>query len=375
MKNHITPFSVLVLEDNINLFVFVVHCLSQIKGINIYVLSNKKDAETRYSRKIKKYIFYNKPPSELEWISNIDFEVDKHHIDLVMPVNEYEIETLLKYQDQFKNRDKLVILPTLDDFYKANDKGLLAEHLKKNQISTPKSFLIKAGEKNINDENLRFPILVKPTTGFYGGDGIIKFNDVNGVKLYLNNNNLSYDILLEEYVEGYDLCCNILCKKGEILAFTIQKGLLWTEKPFSPQIALEFIYDEKLYDTVKKLMKSLNWSGVANIDIRFDYKTKQFMILEINPRFWLSTEASEMAGVNFPYLLCLSSLNADFELPNYKHKKILNLKGLSYKTKMNKFFVFKFKFICNNTPIKYYLKDPFPLIYIMSNKIKSMMKN
>jgi len=74
--------------------------LSQIKGINIYVLSNKKDTETKYSRKIKKYIFYNKPPSELEWISNIDFEVDKHHIDLVMPVNEQEIETLLKYQDQ-----------------------------------------------------------------------------------------------------------------------------------------------------------------------------------------------------------------------------------------------------------------------------------
>ena len=80
-------------------------------------------------------------------------------------------------------------------------------------------------------------------------------------------------------------------------------------------------------------MQTLNWSGVANVDVRFDYKTKQCMVLEINPRFWLSVEASEIAGVNFPYLYCLSSLNLDFEIPNYKHIKTLNLKGLSNKIK------------------------------------------
>lgn len=373
-KNHTIPFSVLVLEDEINLFVFVVHCLSQIKDIDIYILSNKKDNETRLSRTIKKYIYYPKASNDIEWIVSIDSEVDKHNIDVIMPVNEHEIKTLITYTEQLKNKDKLVILPDLDTYYKANDKGLLAAHLEKHKITTPKSCLIKAGEKFNVKDNLNFPVLVKPTLGFYGGKGIVKLNDINEAKLYFNKNNLAYDVLLEEYIEGYDLCCNILCKNGQILAYTIQKGKLWTDTPFSPQVGLEFLYIQELYNNVKKLMQSLNWSGVANIDIRFDNSTKQYMILEINPRFWLSTEASEMAGVNFPYLYCLTSLNLNFEMPNYKHIKTFNLKGLSLKTKMNKFFIFKFKFICNNTPLKYYLNDPLPLIYITVNKIKSMIK-
>ena len=69
-------------------------------------------------------------------------------------------------------------MPNLENYYIANDKGLLAEHLVKHQILTPKSFLMKAGEKFDGIKNLSFPILTKPTLGFSGGEGIFKFNNI-----------------------------------------------------------------------------------------------------------------------------------------------------------------------------------------------------
>ena len=375
MKKNVKPFSVLVLEDKINLYVFVVHCLSQIKNIDIYILSNKEGCEIKYSRKIKNYSLYPKASNEIEWLSNIDNEVDKHDIDIIMPVNEYEIETLIKYKDQLKNRNKLVIMPNLENYYKANDKGLLAEHLVKHQILTPKSILIKAGEKFDGIKNLSFPILTKPTLGFYGGEGIFKFNNIEDLNLHLNSKNLYYDILIEEYIEGYDIDCSVLCKKGKILAFTIQKGIVDNISDFAPKVGLEFLFREDLFITVEKLMETLNWSGVAHLDMRYDENDKKFKVIEINPRYWLTTEASEIVGVNFPFLHCLASLNIDFETPRYKQIKYLNLKGLSKEVKANKWFLLKLKFIFCNTSIKYYLRDPLPLIYIMFNKIKSMLKN
>ena len=148
MKYHIKPFSVLVLEDEVNLFVLVVHCLTQIKDVDIYVLSNKQVCETKYSRKIKNYSYYPKPKDNNEWLQAIDNEVDKHNIDVIMPVDEYGIETLIKHKNQLKNSDKLAILPSLDSFQKARDKGALAEHLVKSTYTGARAYIVKAGDEN-----------------------------------------------------------------------------------------------------------------------------------------------------------------------------------------------------------------------------------
>ena len=80
-------------------------------------------------------------------------------------------------------------------------------------------------------------------------------------------------------------------------------------------------------EITKKLMKSLNWSGVANIDWRYDENNKVFKIIEINTRFWLSTDASSIAGVNFPYLYCLSSLGNEIKLQKTESISYLSLEG------------------------------------------------
>ncbi|MFI1771322.1 ATP-grasp domain-containing protein [Thalassobellus citreus] len=381
MKKKSMQLSVLIPEAESNFLSFIVNCLFEKKGVDIYIISNREDVNIKRSRKIKNYSYYPKGLDELELISSINNELKKFKIDVIMPIDEFGIEALIKNKDKILHKDKLFFLPTLEAFYNANDKGLLAKHLLKNELPTPKSFLIKSGDSFQNDSDVKFPVLAKPTIGSGGGDGIKKFFSNEELKSFFNNNNnnnnnnnkFKYDYLIEEYIDGFDLGCNVLCKNGKLLAYTMQKGTLWSDKPFSPQIGLEFFYNQQLYDIIEKLMKSLMWNGVANIDIRFDNKTKQFLVLEINPRFWETTEASEIAGVNFPYLYCLSAINVDFEVLNYKHTKFLTLTGIKPKIKQNFLFIFNFSFLLKNTPLKYYKKNPLSILSIIYSKFKGVL--
>ena len=87
-------------------------------------------------------------------------------------------------------------------------------------------------------------------------------------KMFFSKNKFDYGYLIEEYITGYDVGCNVLCDKGVILAHTIQKGNLFEQAPFSPQIGLDF------FATNERL------TGKIQLSTRF-YPLESRMILTI----------------------------------------------------------------------------------------------
>lgn len=361
-------FSVLITVGENNLLMFVVHCLSQVKGIKIYIIGRKEFSDIKHSNKISNYTYYPNLNEGVNWVEGIKKEIEKFNIDLIMPIDEYGIRKTIKYRNLIVPLCKVVILPSLESFDIANDKELLWKHMQEHEIPCPKTYL---GSEMLNEDIISFPVLIKPIEGG-GGKGIFTIKDKEAYRDYFLDNKINYSYLIQSYVTGYDIDCSVLCDKGQVLAYTIQKGTLVGENDFVPKIGVEFLINEELLAIVKKLMLSLNWSGLAHIDMRFDKNDNTFKVIEINPRCWESIEASEIAGVNFPYLHALKSLNFEFDKPKYKQVKYLNLLGLSKTFKNNKWFLFNFRFILNNTPVKYFKKDPLPLLYIIYYKIKSL---
>jgi predicted ATP-grasp superfamily ATP-dependent carboligase len=243
--------------------------------------------------------------------------------------------------------------------------------MEENNLPCPKSIIIKTNEFTKTDE-LNFPIVIKPVLGFRNGKGINFFESLNDVNSFFNRNIVNKLYLAQEYIEGYDIDCSVLCKDGEILVYTIQKGNLQGKSKFEPNIGVEFLYKEQLYHIVEKLMKSLNWSGIAHIDLRYDINDDAYKVIEINARFWLTVDLSLLAGVNFPYLYCLSSLKKEFSIPQTNFASFLTLKGLVKKIKINPLFVFKFKYIFNNTSFRFAFTDPLPILYKFVVYVKSI---
>ncbi|MEJ2162328.1 MAG: ATP-grasp domain-containing protein, partial [Robiginitalea sp.] len=298
--------SILIPDGESYIMLGVLRCLSDVKGIRLFVISNNRNTAMRYSRHITSFIYCTKSASVDEWFNLINKLVKKHDIDVILPVFENASQAFLRHRDMFCC-DKLLLLPeTLDALEVARDKWLLSQHLEKQDLDGPGTFRITEFLNHRSSKaEFYFPLLLKPTAETGDGKGIIKFDAYDDLKRYLKEHTIDPSYILQEYIEGYDLGCNVLCKNGEILAYTIQKGTIFTNRPFSPQVGLKITKDNEVYQRISKLMKSLNWNGVANIDMRYDVKRKKYLILEINTRFWYTVLASSKAGVNFPWLYCL----------------------------------------------------------------------
>jgi predicted ATP-grasp superfamily ATP-dependent carboligase len=355
--------SVLIPDGENYLLKSVVNGLALVPNIDVYVMSNARNKSMRYSRYVRKFIYYPKTEAELDWIANINKVVQEHDIDVVMPVWEIGVKTLVKHKDKIVQKDRLCLLPPWQELTIAINKELLAKHLEVHQLPYPTTIPLDSIDQLDQLKGLKFPILLKPNEGFGGGHGIRIFSSIKEVKEYYVKSKIDYPCLLQEYIDGYDIDCSVLCKAGEVLAFTIQKGNLESNRKFGPPIGLDFLYESELYGIVEKLMKSLHWSGVAHIDLRYDINNKQFKVIEINTRYWGSLDASILAGVNFPYLYCLASLDQQFERPMYRFIKFLSIQGLARRIKENVFFLSNVKFIFNNTPLKFALRDPLPMFY------------
>ena len=69
--------------------------------------------------------------------------------------------------------------------------------------------------------------------------------------------------------------------------------------------------DDQLFDQTINLFKKIGFSGVAMAEYKLDEKTKQPVLLEINPRFWGSIQLAISSGVNFPVLYHRIALGHD----------------------------------------------------------------
>jgi predicted ATP-grasp superfamily ATP-dependent carboligase len=54
---------------------------------------------------------------------------------------------------------------------------------------------------------------------------------------------------------------------------------------------------------METLLEATRYSGVGHLDGRYDPRTDDYRILELNPRFWGSLLYSTNAGLNYPELL------------------------------------------------------------------------
>ncbi len=351
-----SKINILIPDGESHLLMPAVNCLSQFKNAAIYILSSSKN-NMRFSKNVAKFIYY-KPENDLDFIHKINTCINTYKITLVVPIFEHRIKTILQHKDLLDPK-KLCLLPSLKSYDTAICKATLAKHLTTNNINTPKT---EVGWLK-NHTPATFPLLIKPITDAGGGYGIYVFNSPQEFNAFAGQAPKNIQYLFQEYIDGYDIDCSVLCKNGKVLAYTIQKGFLKGVHEFAPQIGIQFVKNKKLLRVVKETMKTLNWSGLAHLDMRYDIKKDTYSVIEINPRFWASIEGSLMAGINFAKLLCLASIGYSFKKPTYKKIPYINLKGLIKKLRTYHKSPFSFSFIWHNTPFKFYVLDPIPTLY------------
>lgn len=145
----------------------------------------------------------------------------------------------------------------------------------------PKTYIIMDnGIETIYDNNIRYPIVIKPRHGMSGSNVRICENQT-AFENTIYNYGQSYAV--QEYIK-YDRECSgyFVCDKGKILARVTCEGVSGTGLYIKSKRVDNPIYNTSKIVQFDIIFEKLGYSGFANVD--FKIINKQLYIFEINPR-------------------------------------------------------------------------------------------
>ena len=366
--------TVLIPDGDGGFILKLLDCLSLIPEIPIvYLLSSFPFTPARFSMRRVSIIRYEKPESEEQWVHIIRDAMQTTCADILLPHSNEFIRLIAAHRDVFPP-EKVVPLPPLESFDIAANKWKLANFLRMHHISTPPTILYANDAQVEKDlDILRFPVLVKPVDR-EGGQGISAWNERTSLKKHLQEYGNPGKTIIQKYLAGYFIGCNVLCKDGKILAHTIQTALYPPKNPFTHPLNLRFEPNEQVFRLAECLVKALNWSGIANIDMFYDQETEKINILEINPRFWDTLLGSLGAGVNFPYLACLAGLGVPFDKPIFNSVSYLSGSGIFRALLSHKNWGSGSGFSFKRTDIYYLMRDPVAMLVLKITRLKKRIE-
>ncbi len=282
----------------------VLYCLGKTNKFTLHVICHNDSYSVKFSRWVSAFWRISLEPSP-ELMDRIISICKQNSIPFILPVNINMFHLLICHKKKISEAGiKTIRLPTKEIYELANNKKKICYFLRENNLPHPHTICVD-DDLISHLERVNFPLIIKPSFGG-GGHGIKFCEDKETFLQYTKTFNQEINpLILQEFVPGYNLGVSVYCVDGKILQYTIQKELIQKDKyDFTPSKIIQFIDDSTLFDVVQKLMMNLNWQGVAHIDIRYNEKTGEYFILEINPRFWGSLLGSYHIGVNFPVICC-----------------------------------------------------------------------
>jgi protein-tyrosine-phosphatase len=127
-------------------------------------------------------------------------------------------------------------------------------------------------------------------------------------------------ILIQENFSGAGVGVEALCRDGVILtAFQherIHEPLMGGGSSYRKSAPLH----PALLEATRKMMAALRYNGVAMMEFKVNLRTGQWVLIEINSRFWGSLPLSIAAGIDFPRYLYDMLLFGRTDFPRaYRH--------------------------------------------------------
>jgi predicted ATP-grasp superfamily ATP-dependent carboligase len=291
------------------------YCATDKSAPDGYCDSNSLNAISYYSRYVKKCFYYPNPSNQEGFEESIKKICRKHDLKVIIPSAQRPAVALSKA----KERIKPLITPISDyrSLSVAESKKktiLLAKEL---NIPTPKTTFLKSFS-DLKNFDFKFPLVVK---GVYGAGQIFYVQDMQELKkavFDLNQRQGEYP-LIQEYVQGEGYGFFALLNQGSPRAIFMHKRIREYPATGGMSTCAKSVYEPKLLEYGLKLLKKLQWHGVAMVEFKKDVHDGEFKLMEINPRFWGSLDLSIAAGVDFPHLLYKMALEGDIE-PKFSYR-------------------------------------------------------
>ena len=138
------------------------------------------------------------------------------------------------------------------------------------------------------------------------------------------------DCTLQELIDNKEYYYNVMLyrnKEGRFLAYTIIKIVRMYPIEAGSSTCCISIENDELLNICKDCLEKLNWVGIADFDVLQKLDTREYKIIEINPRVPASLKASSISGVNFPEMIAIDKTGGTVPVYQYTPGKVMRYLG------------------------------------------------
>jgi len=273
-------------------------------GVSVVAASPRRLAQGFVSKYADSHFVYPPPSDEERFVQRLLHEISERRVDVVLPVGDATTRVLSRHKQRIS---AATALPIADwsAMKIASHKGRTIELARSLSIPLPDQFATV-------DAVERFPVVVKASVG----SGRVRY--VHGredLRRYVGG-----DVVIQELIRGDAYGFFALFDHGRERAVFMHRRLREYPITGGASTAAESIRDPILEELGLRLLRALNWHGVAMVEFKKDARDGQFRLMEINAKFWGSLDLAIAAGVEFPWLAVQLAVGrlTEYEVPYTK---------------------------------------------------------
>ncbi len=311
---------VLVLGNEIRSFLTVIRSLGR-RNLCVHAGWFSPDSLALHSRylhathEIPRY-----SPESDAWKTRLIALMRREQFDLVIPTEDEAIIPLQLHRAELEPFGRIYLLGD-KAFQIAFSKFRTNELARELGISLPREVRIsEMPDLDSITSRFDFPLVLKPRASFQAEDlsskrTVRKAYDYEELRACLESMLADGEVLIQENFIGDGVGVEVLADKGEILvAFQhqrIHEPLMGGGSSYRRSMPLH----PELLEATSRMMRAMDYTGVAMVEFKMNRQTGEWVLIEINGRFWGSLPLSVAAGADFPYYLYRLLVHGERNLP------------------------------------------------------------
>jgi len=298
---------VLAIVGDTQVGLWVVRSLAR-NGLEVHAITNTKYGQSAHSLYPASAWLLQHKPHQKGFADEIIRLATQLDVGSIMPVSEGFHNALISIRDRLDAANIHLFSPSRECFDKATDKDYVHELCQKLGIPVANGMRLDELMAGNPASTLKFPLVLR-TRKQNSGDGQVPLKAAYARNLaellnwYQQFESFAYNVLVAEYHPGAEEHVQILMHNGEM--FMTGDYIGEHHMPLAGGVTVQRItcHHQPVIDDTVKLLKALNWEGIAGVQYHYDPQTGKYIFLECNPRFSGGLPSVVMAGFDAPFNL------------------------------------------------------------------------
>jgi protein-tyrosine-phosphatase/predicted ATP-grasp superfamily ATP-dependent carboligase len=289
-------------------FLAVVRSLGR-QGAEVHLCWTPPDALARHSRYVEdvhdEVPLYS--PHDDAWKGAFIDLLERERFDLVVPTNDATIIPLQTHRRDLEPHGRIYLIPdrAFEVCFDKEKSYALAQSL---DVPLPRQHVLSlpVTPGAITDD--WYPLVLKPHASFTLDDlkqkhFVRKVRRPEDLAAQLAFFEGAREVLVQRHFHGTGAGIELLAVDGEVLVAVQHLRIHERRKGGADSYRVTLPVRADMYAAAARMVRALDYTGVIMFELKLDLATGDWVLIEINARFWASLPLCLHAGADFPWWL------------------------------------------------------------------------